>query len=94
MQVVILTYKVPLAEVDAHRPAHIEWLRARYADGTMLASGRKAAADGGVLLMRGERSATEELLKTDPFAVEGVADYAVHEFAATKTAPGLEALAG
>lgn len=94
MQVVILSYKAPLETVDAHRPAHIEWLKALYAQGAMLASGRKTPPVGGVLLMRGERAAVEALLEEDPFKIHGVADYAIHEFTPTMTAPGLEALAG
>ncbi len=94
MIVAILNYVVPLEQVDLHRPAHIDWLKARYADGTMLASGRKAPPTGGVLLMHGERDAVEALIATDPFAVHNVADYAVHEFVPTMTAPGLEALSG
>jgi len=94
MLVAILTYKVPLDVVDAHRPAHIDWLKECYAQGAMLASGRKDPPNGGVLLMRGERGALEALLATDPFAVHGVADYALHEFAPTMTAEGLEALTG
>jgi len=41
MLVAILTYVVPLDQVDAHRPAHIDWLKDCYAQGVMLASGRK-----------------------------------------------------
>jgi uncharacterized protein YciI len=94
MIVAILSYKAPLEAVDLHRAAHIEWLRERYADGSMLASGRQTPPAGGVLLMRGTRAAAESLLAEDPFAVHDVADYALHEFAPTMTAPGLEALAG
>jgi uncharacterized protein YciI len=94
MIVAILSYKAPLEAVDLHRPAHIEWLRERYADGSMLASGRQTPPAGGVLLMRGTRAAAEALLAEDPFAVHDVADYALYEFAPTMTAPGLEALAG
>ena len=94
MIVAILTYVVPLEQVDLHRPAHIDWLKARYADGTMLASGRKTPPDGGVLLLRGEHDAVAALLETDPFAVHGVATYALHAFVPTMTAAGLEALAG
>ena len=93
MLVVILTYKAPLDVVDVHRPAHVEWLKARYAEGTMLASGRQTPPTGGVLLMRGERAEIEALLATDPFAAHELADYAVHEFVPTMTADGLEALA-
>ncbi|NIJ19857.1 uncharacterized protein YciI [Sphingomonas naasensis] len=94
MIVAILTYKAPLETVDLHRPAHIEWLRERYADGSMLASGRQTPPTGGVLLLRGARAEVEALLAADPFAVHGVADYALSEFTPTMTAPGLEALAG
>ncbi len=94
MLVAVLTYVVPLEQVDAHRPAHIDWLKDCYTQGAMLASGRKNPPDGGVLLMRGERAALEALLATDPFAIHGVADYALHEFVPTMTATGLEARAG
>ena len=94
MIVAILTYKAPLETVDLHRAAHIEWLRERYADGSMLASGRQTPPTGGVLLIRGTRAQAEALLADDPFAVHDVADYALHEFTPTMTAAGLEALAG
>ena len=94
MIVAVLTYKAPLDTVDAYRAAHIDWLRERYADGSMLASGRQTPPQGGVLLMRGSRAAAEALLAGDPFAVHGVADYVLYEFVPTMTAPGLEALAG
>jgi uncharacterized protein YciI len=93
MIVAILTYTVPLAEVDAHRAAHIDWLKEQYAAGTMLASGRQTPPQGGVLLLAGPRADAEALLAQDPFAVHGVAHYQVVEFAPTMTAPGLEALA-
>jgi uncharacterized protein YciI len=94
MIVAVLSYKVPLETVDLHRQAHIDWLRERYADGTMLASGRQTPPTGGVLLLRGDRASVQALLAEDPFAVHGVADYALYEFTPTMTAPGLEALAG
>lgn len=92
MIVAILTYKVPLETVDLYRAAHIDWLKQRYVDGTMLASGRQTPPSGGVLLLRGTRGEVEALLAGDPFAVHGVADYALTEFTPTMTAPGLEAL--
>ena len=94
MLVAILTYKVPSDVVDAHRPAHIDWLNDVLAQGTLLAAGRTNPPTGGVLMMRGERTALEALLKTDPFAVHGVVDYDIHEFEPRMIAPGLDALAG
>lgn len=94
MIVAVLTYKTPLETVDLHRAAHIEWLRERYADGSMLASGRQTPPTGGVLLLRGALTEIEALLADDPFAVHDVADYALYEFTLTMTAPGLEALTG
>ncbi|MBB4841109.1 uncharacterized protein YciI [Sphingomonas kyeonggiensis] len=93
MLVVLLRYKVPLAEVDAQRPAHIEWLKSHYATGTLLASGPQEPRTGGVILMRGTRAEAERLVTTDPFAIHGIADYEIVEFVPAMTAPGLEALA-
>ncbi|MBO9575819.1 MAG: GTP cyclohydrolase [Sphingobium sp.] len=94
MLVAILTYTVPLEQVDVHRPAHVEWLNDCLAQGVLLAAGRTTPPVGGVIMMRGERAKVEALLKTDPFAIHGVADYAIHEFEPRMVAPGLEALAG
>ncbi|PWI42087.1 YciI family protein [Streptomyces sp. ICBB 8177] len=91
MFVVELTYTAPLDRVDALLERHVAWLEEQYAAGVLLASGRKNPRDGGVLLaVAPDRAAIEALVATDPFAVEGVAEYRVLEFAATKTAPALE----
>jgi hypothetical protein len=39
---------------------------------------------------RRHRAKIEEIAKSDPFSVAGVAEYAVTELVATKTAPSLE----
>ncbi|MBO9579778.1 MAG: YciI family protein [Sphingobium sp.] len=93
MIVAILTYKVPLDVVDAHRPAHLDWLNDCLAQGRLLAAGRTSPATGGVIMMRGARAEAEALLKDDPFAIHGVADYDIHEFEPRLVAPGLDALA-
>ncbi len=92
MFVVNLTYTAPLAEIDRLRDAHMEWVKAGYADGVFIASGAKRPRTGGVILARGPREALDVRLAEDPFAKANVADYDVIDFAATSTAAGLEAL--
>lgn len=66
--IVILTYIKPLEEVDAAIPAHVEWLKKRYADGIFLASGRRIPRTGGVILAKCESLVSlEERLREDPF---------------------------
>ncbi|MEU6236691.1 YciI family protein [Kitasatospora sp. NPDC047058] len=92
MFVLELTYTAPLDRIDAVLPEHVEWLKAHYAAGTFLASGRKVPRDGGLILAAGvDRAAVEEITRTDPFTVAGLATYAVTEFVATTTAPALDA---
>ena len=87
-----LTYVAPLEEVDRHAPAHIDWIKAGYASGVFLASGRKVPRTGGFILAKGERAEIEALVATDPFMVAGVTTYDVTEVAVSFTAAGLEQL--
>ncbi|MEU1475284.1 YciI family protein [Streptomyces sp. NPDC005760] len=92
MFVLELTYTAPLAAVDAVLPAHVAWLDEQYERGVFLASGRKDPRDGGVIIaVAGDRARIEEIAAGDPFVTAGVCAYRVTEFAATKTAPVLEA---
>ncbi|MEV4439929.1 YciI family protein [Streptomyces sp. NPDC049577] len=91
MFVLELTYTASTDRIDAALPEHIAWLDAHYASGVFLASGRKVPRDGGIILALGEdRSKMEEIAKSDPFTVAGVAEYTITEFLATKTVPALE----
>lgn len=91
MFILELTYTAPLERVDAALAAHNEWLDGHYAVGVFLASGPKAPRDGGVIIASGEdRAKIEEIAKSDPFSLAGVAEYAITQFVATKTAPTLE----
>jgi uncharacterized protein YciI len=95
MFIVTLTYLKPVEEIDALMPGHVAWLDKGYADGLFLASGRRIPRTGGVILARsGSEAALADYLGCDPFAIHGAARFDVVEFAATKTAPGLEALKG
>lgn len=92
MFIISLTYKKSLEEADKHMAAHMDWLKAAFADGTFLSSGRKVPRTGGVILARGERAEIEALCKQDPFAIHGIADLDIMEVNFTTTAEGFEGL--
>ena len=90
MFVIELTYKVPLAEIDAAMKPHVAWLQRHYASGTFLASGRKVPRDGGVILATSsDRAALEAIVREDPFVSRGLADARVIEFRASQRADDL-----
>ena len=93
MFVIELTYKVELAEIDAHMKAHMAFLNRQYAAGTFLVSGRKIPREGGIILAVGDSKATiEALMREDPFVREGLADVRVIEFRASQRAKNIDAL--
>jgi uncharacterized protein YciI len=91
MFILHLTYVKPLSEVDRLIPPHVEYLEKNYAAGKFLFSGRRVPRTGGVIIARaGARAEVEELIKEDPFLVEGVAEYEIVEFVPSMTAPDLD----
>ena len=91
MFIVSLNYKVPLTEIDRLQTAHVEWLKACYAEGIFVASGPKRPRTGGVIIARGPRDVLDARLAADPFATAGAADYDITEFTAKMTAAQLDA---
>jgi uncharacterized protein YciI len=82
---VILTYVQPPDVVDVHRANHMKFLDGVYAKGFFIASGRKATQDGGVIIACCDSmQELKDILAADPFHLEGVAEYAIHEFTPTK----------
>ncbi|MFF8958442.1 YciI family protein [Streptomyces sp. NPDC014894] len=91
MFVLELTYTAPVERADALMTEHLAWLDEQYEAGVFIASGRKRPRDGGVILAVGDdRARIEEIAAADPFTVGGVCAYRITEFAATRTAPGLD----
>ena len=89
----LLTYRVPLDQVDPHVPAHMAWLAEHYARGQFLISGRKQPRSGGVIVANaGTRAEAEAIAASDPLVVSGVAQCEVVEFLVANVAPGLEML--
>ncbi|MDA8327255.1 MAG: YciI family protein [Nitrospiraceae bacterium] len=93
MFIISLEYKRPLAEVDSHLPAHIEYLKAQYEEGNFLLSGRKNPRTGGIILSNVKtKEDLDQILKRDPFYQHHVADYDIIEFEPSMTCKELEFL--
>jgi len=92
MFVIELTYKVPLAEIDAAMKPHMAFLRKHYKSGAFLVSGRKIPRDGGIILAVGEsREQIEAIMRDDPFCARGLADVRVIEFRVSQRAADIQA---
>lgn len=91
MFVIELTYKVPLADIDAHMAAHVRFLKKYYASGNFLVSGRKIPRDGGIIVAVGQsRRQIETIIEEDPFYVRGLADFRIIEFRASQRADDIQ----
>jgi uncharacterized protein YciI len=91
MFVIELTYKAPLAEIDAHMAAHVIFLKKYYASGNFLVSGRKIPRDGGIILAVGKsRRQIEAIVEEDPFYDHGLADFRIIEFRASQRADDIQ----
>jgi uncharacterized protein YciI len=67
--------------------AHMKWLRANYAAGHFLVSGRKIPREGGIIIATGtDRAAVEAIAQEDPFVTGGLATVRVIEFRASQKA--------
>ncbi|WP_027483698.1 YciI family protein [Deinococcus pimensis] len=85
--VVLLTYRAPLADIDAALPAHRAFLDEAYADGVFLLSGPRAPRTGGVILARARSEHELRVrLTRDPFARANLATYDLVAFTPTRRA--------
>lgn len=84
-------YLTPIAEVDAHRDAHLAFIAGLIADGRILLAGRRTPADGSILVFRGDDAgAALTTLEDDPYIAAGVVAYdAVGVFTPGAHAPEL-----
>jgi uncharacterized protein YciI len=91
MFVIELSYKAPLAEIDAHMAAHVVFLKKYYAAGNFLVSGRKIPRDGGIIVAVGKsRRQIEAIVEEDPFFEHGLADFRIIEFRASQRADDIQ----
>ena len=92
MFIIELTYTSPLADIDAAMKAHMRFLKAHYASGHFLVSGRKIPRDGGIILAVGKsREEIELIARQDPFVAQGLAEARVIEFRASQRAKDVDA---
>lgn len=89
-------YLTPIAEVDAHREAHLEFIAGLVRNGRVLLAGRRTPPDGSVIVFRGGNADEAlRLLDDDPYRAAGVVAYdAVGVFTPGVHAPGLAAALG
>ena len=80
MVIIELTYKKSLDDVEKDLVAHREFLTKYYDMGIFIASGPKIPRDGGVILAKSTKEEAQELIKSDPFHVNNVADYQITQF--------------
>lgn len=81
MFIIILTYKVPIEQIECHLENHVIYLKEQYKAGNFLASGRKIPRSGGVILAKMDNKAElEQILSQDPFKQNNLADYEIIEF--------------
>src|SRR5262245_55395591 len=91
MFVIELSYKVPLARIDAHMTAHVAFLKKYYAAGNFLVSGRKIPRDGGIIIAAGKsRAEIEAIIREDPFYAHGLADFRIIQFRASQRADNIQ----
>jgi uncharacterized protein YciI len=83
--VVILTYLKPLSEVEKYLESHIVFLDKYYASNNFIVSGKRSPRVGGVILCRfSSLEEAQKVFKEDPFSVQGIAEYNIVEFEASK----------
>lgn len=87
MFVVELTYKESLAKVEKYLDEHRRFLDIHYSNGCFIDSGPKVPRDGGVILVKEmSKKDLENILLSDPFYRESIADYKIIEFQTVKYA--------
>jgi uncharacterized protein YciI len=84
-------YLKPIDEVDIYLEAHRAFLKVLYEKGITVCSGPQIPRTGGFILLNASGKAEAlEIMKGDPYCINGVADYSVIEFDVRSFAEGFE----
>lgn len=87
MFLLLSRYVKPVDEIDRVLPEHRAFLDRYYESGLFIVSGPQEPRAGGVIVtVDAPRSAIDAALSEDPFVREGVSEYEIIEFKATKRA--------
>lgn len=87
MFLLLSRYLKPIDEIERVLPAHRAFLDRCYESGLFIVSGPQEPRSGGVIVAAdAPRSRIEEALTQDPFVREGISEYEIIEFHATKRA--------
>jgi uncharacterized protein YciI len=93
MFIITSLYKKPTEDVDKFLVPHRAFLDKYIQQGVIIGAGRKVPRVGGVILAKGKtRAEIETIMKEDPFAYEGIAEYEIVEVELARFAPGYEIL--
>lgn len=91
MFLLLSRYVKETAEIDRVLPEHRAFLDRYYRSGLFIVSGPQEPRVGGVILTRdATRVEIDAALSEDPFVREGVSQYEIVEFSATKRADWFE----
>ena len=70
------SYLASLDEVDAHRDAHLAFLKEHVAAGRAILGGRRTPPDGSILVFRGgDPDVVLATMANDPYVLAGVVSY-------------------
>jgi uncharacterized protein YciI len=95
MFVVLVSYRKPLEVMDKYLASHVAFLEEGYKKNYFIVSGRRNPRIGGVIISQlKDRNALEDILKHDPFYVNGLADYEVIEFTPRNYHPDFKLFVG
>lgn len=87
MFLLLSRYLKPVEEIDRVLPEHRAFLDRYYKSGLFIVSGPLNPRTGGVILTAdAPRAAIDAALAEDPFVREGISEYEIVEFSATKKA--------
>jgi uncharacterized protein YciI len=90
--VAILTYVVPIEQIDAAGKDHVAWLQRGYDSGVFLVSGRRVPRAGGIILASAASAEeVEAWMSRDPFQLRGLATVEIYPFEANMVSEAMKA---